>query len=378
MLMQPSSWYSDNNVIVHMNEKATHIDTAAKRVTSENGISIAYDSCILATGSYAFVPPILGSDKLGVFVYRTIDDLDEIIKYSSKSKRGAVMGGGLLGLEAAKALVDLGLEVTIVERNQVLMSRQLDTAGGKMLINEIKKLGIKCVVGNSPKEITADENGNVTGIRFDNETIQVDIVVVAAGIRPRDDLAKASGISTHQRGGVFVDDLLQTSDPNVYAIGEVALYGGTVYGLVAPGYDMADVVANNLITGGDKRFLGGDLSSKLKLLGVHVASFGDYFAKEDDTMHLVYTDPFGAVYKKLIFSMDGKYLLGGILVGDTDDYTKLHALMKSKKPLIAPPGELILGVKSGQAPGADDLPDEAQIWYVFNFLIIKTIIIYLN
>ncbi|RGB37571.1 hypothetical protein C1646_756737 [Rhizophagus diaphanus] len=362
MLMQPTSWYSDNNVIVHMNEKATHIDTAAKHVTSANGISVNYDTCIIATGSYAFVPPVPGSDKLGVFVYRTIDDLEEIIKYSSKSKRGAVIGGGLLGLEAAKALMDLGLEVTIIERNKVLMSRQLDTAGGKMLINEIKKLGIKCVVDNSPREIIADEDGKVTGIRFDNETIQMDMVIMAAGIRPRDDLAKASGISTHQRGGVFVDDLLRTNDPNVYAIGEVALYGGAIYGLVAPGYDMADVVVNNLINGGGKRFLGGDLSSKLKLLGVHVASFGDYFAKEDDTiMHLVYTDPFSSVYKKLIFSMDGKYLLGGILVGDTDDYAKLHALMKSKKPLIAPPGELILGVKSGQAPGADDLPDEAQI-----------------
>src|SRR5207248_55539 len=141
-----------------------------------------------------------------------------------------------------------------------------------------------------------------------------------------------------------------------------ALYGGMIYGLVAPGYDMADVVASNLATGDDKKFLGGDLSSKLKLLGVHVASFGDYTAKKDVAMPLVYNDPFGSVYKKFLFSKDGKYLLGGIMVGDTDDYAKLHALMKSKKVLTVAPGELILGVKSGQAPGADDLPDEAQVW----------------
>ncbi|PKC74620.1 hypothetical protein RhiirA1_529452 [Rhizophagus irregularis] len=360
MLMQPLSWYSENDVTVHINEKATYIDTTTKCVISENGLSVSYDTCMLATGSYPFVPPIPGWDKTGVFVYRTINDLNEIINYGKKSKRGAVIGGGLLGLEAAKALMDLGLDVTIVEVAPVLMARQLDATGGEMLKDEIDKLGIKCILGIPPKEITTDEDGRVSGIRFENDSIELDLVIVAAGIRPRDELAKASGISTHQRGGVFVDDCLQTSDPNVYAIGEVALYGGMIYGLVAPGYDMADVVASNL-TGGDKRFLGGDLSCKLKLLGVHVASFGDYTASKDVAMPLLYNDPFGSVYKKLLFSKDGKYLLGGIMVGDTDDYTKLHALMKSKKVLTVAPGELILGVKSGQAPGADDLPDEAQI-----------------
>ncbi|CAG8513126.1 13704_t:CDS:2 [Funneliformis caledonium] len=359
MLIQPKSWYSKNNVIVHTNEKATYIDTTTRCVISANGLSVPYDTCILATGSYAFVPPIPGSDRPGVFVYRTIDDLNEIISYSKKSKRGAVIGGGLLGLEAAKALADLGVDVTIIERSQ-LLTRQLDSVAGKMLQSEIEKLGIKCLIGSQPREIISDDEGKVSGVRFDDETIQLDIVIIATGIRPRDELAKASGISTHERGGVFVDDRLQTSDPNVFAIGEVALYGGMIYGLVAPGYDMADVVAKNL-TGDDKRFLGGDMSSKLKLLGVHVASFGDYFANEDTAMPLVYNDPFGSVYKKLLFSKDGKYLIGGILVGDTDDYAKLHALMKSKKVLTTPPGELILGVKNGQAPGADELPDEAQV-----------------
>ncbi|KAF0545616.1 nitrite reductase NADPH small subunit [Gigaspora margarita] len=362
MLMQPLKWYSENNVLVHTSDKAKHIDTTAKIVTSENGLSISYDECILATGSYPFVPPIPGWNNPGVFVYRTIEDLNKIITYAAKSKRGAVIGGGLLGLEAAKALKDLDLDVTIIEMAPVLMARQLDTEGGKMLQKEIEKLDIKCILGVPPKEITVNEEGKVNGIRFEDKSIEMDMVIVAAGIRPRDELAKASGISTHARGGVFVDEKLQTNIPNVYAIGEVALHAGMIYGLVAPGYDMAEVVAINLTKiGSDKCFPGGDLSSKLKLLGVHVASFGDYFAKDDVAMPLVYNDPFGSVYKKYLFSKDGKHLLGGIMVGDTEDYTKLHALLKSKKPLPMPPGELILGVKSGQAPGADDLPDEAQV-----------------
>jgi len=245
MLIQPKSWYSKNNVIVHTNEKATYIDTTTRCVISANGLSVPYDTCILATGSYAFVPPIPGSDRPGVFVYRTIDDLNEIISYSKKSKRGAVIGGGLLGLEAAKALADLGVDVTIIERSQ-LLTRQLDSVAGKMLQSEIEKLGIKCLIGSQPREIISDDEGKVSGVRFDDETIQLDILIIATGIRPRDELAKASGITTHERGGVFVDDRLQTSDPNVFAIGEVALYGGMIYGLVAPGYDMADVVAKKL------------------------------------------------------------------------------------------------------------------------------------
>ncbi|CAG8477667.1 9928_t:CDS:2 [Ambispora leptoticha] len=363
LLMQPETWYKENNITLYTNDKVTLIDRASKVVHSACGNKVSYDVCIIATGSSSFVPPVENINAKGCFVYRTIDDLNGIIAYSAKAKRGAVIGGGLLGLEAAKALLDLGLQTTIVERNLHLMRRQIDQEGGTMLLREIEKLGLKAVLGTGPTEVLLDEDGAVKGLHFeDNKVEDVDMVVVAAGIRPRDELAKASGILTHPRGGVFVDDRLQTNDPNVFAIGEVVLHAGVVYGLVAPGYEMADVVAANLaLPGSNRHFLGGDLSTKLKLLGVHVASFGDYFAEENNAMPLVYKDPFGFVYKKYIFTKDGKHLLGGIMVGDTDDYAKLHALSKSKKPLTLAPGELILGVKSGEAPGADDLPDEAQV-----------------
>ncbi|KAF0467328.1 nitrite reductase NADPH small subunit [Gigaspora margarita] len=363
LIMQPPSWYYENDVTVHMNDKVTFIDRSRKCVHSSKGLIVPYDYCIIATGSYAWLPPLPNVDKPGVFLYRTIDDLNDMISYSKTAKRAAVIGGGLLGLEAAKALYDLGLEVTICERNPLLMSRQLDKKGGKILLREIEKLGIKASLSLPPKEIILDDNGKTKGILFEKDHFsEFEMVVVAAGIRPRDEIAKASDISTHPKGGIFVDDHLQTNDPDIFAIGEVALHAGMVYGLVAPGYDMAEVVANNLTSNGLKRkFIGSDLSCKLKLLGVHVASFGDYFAGNDVAMSLVYKDPFGSIYKKYLFSKDGKHLLGGIMVGDTNDYAKLHALYKSKKPLTMAPGELILGVKSGQAPGADDLPDEAQI-----------------
>lgn len=363
LTMQPPSWYNENDVTVHMNDKVTFIDRSRKCVHSSKGLIVPYDYCIIATGSYAWLPPLPNVDKPGVFVYRTIDDLNDMISYSKNAKRAAVIGGGLLGLEAAKALYDLGLEVTICERNPLLMSRQLDKKGGKILLREIEKLGIKASLSLPPKEIVLDDNGKTKGILFEKDHFsEFEMVVVAAGIRPRDEIAKVSDISTHPKGGIFVDDHLQTNDPNIFAIGEVALHAGMVYGLVAPGYDMAEVVANNLTNDGLKRkFMGSDQSCKLKLLGVHVASFGDYFAGNEVAMSLVYKDPFGSIYKKYLFSKDGKHLLGGIMVGDTNDYAKLHALYKSKKPLTMAPGELILGVKSGQAPGADDLPDEAQI-----------------
>ncbi|CAG8451834.1 10391_t:CDS:2 [Dentiscutata heterogama] len=353
LIMQPSSWYEEKDVTVHMNDKVTFIDRSNKCVHSSKGLIIPYDYCIIATGSYAWLPPLPNVDKPGVFVYRTIDDLNDMIDYSKNAKRAAVIGGGLLGLEAAKALYDLDLEVTICERNPLLMSRQLDKKGGKILLREIEKLGIKASLSLPPKEIVLDDDGKTKGILFNNGQISdFEMVVVAAGIRPRDEVANTSGISTHPKGGIFVDDQLQTNDPNIFAIGEVALHAGVVYGLVAPGYEMAEVVASNLTSNNLKRkFMGSDLSCKLKLLGVHVASFGDYFAGDDVAMSLVYKDPFGSVYKKYLFSKDGKHLLGGIMVGDTNDYAKLHALYKSKKPLTMAPGELILGVKSGQAPG---------------------------
>ncbi|CAJ0635803.1 6306_t:CDS:2 [Entrophospora sp. SA101] len=364
LIMQPLDWYQKNNIQLFMEDKVVKIDNSSRQVISSKGNVINYDKCVIATGSYAWRPPVKNIDKTGVFVYRTIDDLNDIIAYSENCKTSAVIGGGLLGLEAAKALLDLGLKVTILERNPRLMARQLDKKGGKMLANEIAKLNIESWVDNGPKEVILDDDNNkAKGILFeDGKEASFDMIIVAAGIKPRDDVVKGSNIISHPRGGILIDDNLQTNDPHVFAIGEVALHAGMIYGLVAPGYEMAEVLAKNLcFESSNILFKGGDLSSKLKLLGVNVASFGDYFASSDVANGLVYTDPFGAIYKKYLFSKDGKRLLGGIMVGDTTDYTKLHALCKSKKPLTVEPGELILGVKGSSAESIDDLPDEAQV-----------------
>jgi nitrite reductase (NADH) large subunit len=321
---------------------------------------------VLATGSAPFVPPIPGVDKQGVFVYRTIEDLEGIIAYADTVEAAAVIGGGLLGLEAAKAAYDLGLNTHVIEFMPRLMPRQVDAAGSRLLIKEIEALGVRVHVDTATKEILG--NGKVKGMLFTSgETLAVGMVIVSAGIRPRDELARQCGIDVGERGGVVVDDHLRTSDPDIYAIGEVAQHAGMVYGLVAPGYEMAEVLVARLTGNLTRQFTGADLSTKLKLMGVDVASFGDYTADDnpkgaDAPKPLTYEDPFGGVYKKLLFSADGTRLLGGVLVGDASDYGSLVMLVKSETELPAGPGALLVGSSSdGAIFGAIEMPGEAQI-----------------
>ena len=372
LLMQPLSWYEENGISLYLNEKAIRVDIIHQYVESIHGKKIYYDYCVLATGSRALVPPNFpGLDAEGVFVYRTINDLDDIIRFSQGMKKAAVIGGGLLGLEAAKATKDLGLDTIIFERNGFLMNRQLDSEGAAILLSEIEKLNIMTQFENPPVRILTNENYRAYGIETQDGTIHdnIDMIIFAIGIKPCDDIARSSGITVHARGGILINDYLETNIPNVFAIGEVAVHNNMVYGLVAPGYEMANILARNLTThvsyskSKQMTFLKGDLSSKLKLLGVHVASFGDCFASPKISNALTYRDPFGSIYKKFIFSQDGKKLLGGIMVGDTKDYAKLHALCLSNKPLTMSPSELILGASSNSSSdtSADSLPDEAQI-----------------
>ncbi|KAL1917550.1 uncharacterized protein VTP21DRAFT_3943 [Calcarisporiella thermophila] len=362
LLMQPPEWYANNRIQLHVNTRATRLNSVEKWIESADGRQVNYDICVLATGSTPLLPPnMLGLDGKGVFIYRTIEDLDSIIAYSSQCKSAAVVGGGLLGLEAAKAAKDLGMEVTVCERSTRLMNRQLDEEGAEVLLSEIKKMGINTRLGESPMEILLDEEGRCRGLKYDkSENLNVDMVIFSIGIIPRDDFAKASGIQCHPRGGVLVDDSLKTSVDSVFAVGECVVYNNMVYGLVAPGYEMAEIVARNL-TGGTSLFKGADMSTKLKLLGVHVASFGDI--NDSNARPLVYRDPFAGVYKKYFFNEGGTKILGGIMVGDTKDYAKLHSFCTSNRRLPCPPGELILG-SAGQAGGGDgveELPDEVQI-----------------
>lgn len=333
-------WYAEQGIELHLADRAVAIDRRARAVRSERGQRVSYDIAILATGSYPFVPQVPGVQQRGVFLYRTLEDLERILAYAPRVRRCAVLGGGLLGLEAAKAALDLGLETHVVEFATRLMPRQLDDTGARVLADRIRALGVQVHLNKATREVLG--RGSVEGLRFaDGETLAVEMLIISAGIRPRDELARQCGLAVHERGGVMVDDRLCTTDPRIFAIGEVAWHRGMVYGLVAPGYEMAEIVAANL-TGADRRFAGTDLSTRLKLLGVDVASFGDYEADEQRAVPLVHHDPFAGIYRKLLFSPDGTRLLGGMLVGDASDYGRLLGLVRSQQVLSCPPAALVV------------------------------------
>lgn len=362
LMLARMEWYEQVGIEIHLADRACEIDREAGVVRSVKGVEIAYDTIIMATGSYPFVPPVPGINKQGVFVYRTIDDLEHIIDYAKKSKTCAVIGGGLLGLEAARAAYDLGLDTHVVEFAPRLMPRQIDDDGSKILVGKLNDLGVQVHLNKATKEVHGATK--VESMEFnDGQSLECDMIIVSAGIRPRDDLAKDAGLELGDRGGIQVNDRLQTSDSSIFAVGECALHDGMVYGLVAPGWEMAEIVAANLC-GDDREFHGTDLSTKLKLMGVDVASFGNYELSKEESTHLVFEDPFKGVYKKLLFSQDGKKLLGGILVGDAGDYGTLSIMAQSGDNLPCEPHELIVGASGGAAAalgGIDAIPDSAQI-----------------
>lgn len=339
LMLARLEWYREHGIELHLNDRATSIDRQRQRVRSEKGRDIPYDYLVLATGSYPFVPPVPGIQQRGVFVYRTIEDLEGILAYAEGARRCAVIGGGLLGLEAAKAAYDLKLETHVVEFSNRLMARQVDDAAGRLLRRKIEALGVRVHLNKGTQRILGERG--VEGIEFtDGEQLPVDMVIVSAGVRPRDDLARECGLAIGERGGVIVNNSLRTSDPAIYAIGEVAQYAGMVYGLVAPGYTMAEIVAANL-TGDERRFEGADMSTKLKLMGVDVASFGQHDAPPERATPIVFDDPFRDIYRKLLFSHDGQRLIGGVLLGDAADYGALLQLCRSGATLPCPAGELV-------------------------------------
>ena len=360
--MAPASWYKEQGIELHLGELVTQIDRDRKTLATHTGRLDTYDYLVLATGSSAFVPQLKGVERDGVFVYRTIDDLNQIIAFGKNVSRAAVLGGGLLGLEAAKALQDLGLQTHVVEFAPRLMPRQLDEAGSSVLQRKLESLGLSVHLQKSTKEIAG--NGIVDGLEFnDGSSLDVEMVVISAGIRPRDELAKRCGLETHVRGGVIVDDYLKTSDACIYAVGEVALHRNTIYGLVAPGYEMAEVVAQQLTGKSQRLFTGFDMSTKLKLLGVDVGSFGDALGETPGCVPISFQDRHNGTYKRINISADGKRLLGGILVGDATQYGAFHQMALNQSPLPARPESLIIGSpdKNNAADGVKALPDAAII-----------------
>ncbi|MGQ0501061.1 MAG: nitrite reductase large subunit NirB [Panacagrimonas sp.] len=361
-------FFDKPNLHLKLNAKAVGIDTVGKTVKTAGGDSIAYDKLVLATGSYPFVPPVPGRDRPGCLVYRTIEDLEAMTEWGRKSKVGVVIGGGLLGLECAKALKDMGLKTHVVEFAPRLMTVQVDDMGGRLLRRKIEALGVTVHTQKNTLEIVDGAGLGVGGrhkmMFADGSALETDMIVFSAGIRPRDELARASGLTMGERGGITIDNHCRTSDPDVYAIGECALWSGRIFGLVAPGYDMARLVANHLLTSAGTEFTGADMSTKLKLLGVDVASIGDAQGATPGSLNYLFSDEVLGHYKKLVVSPDKSRLLGAVLVGDAEDYGTLLQMALNGIPLPEHPEELILPAREGGAPkglGVDLLPATASI-----------------
>jgi nitrite reductase (NADH) large subunit len=359
----PEKFFQDNAMTLRLNDSVLGVDLARKVVRSTRYKEVPYDKLVLATGSYPFVPPIPGADRRDCFVYRTIEDLEVIAAAAMRSKVGAVIGGGLLGLEAAKALKDLGLETHIVEFAPRLMAVQLDDSAGRLLRRKIEALGARVHVSKNSKEIVAGTERRNRLAFADGTGLETDLIVFSAGIRPRDELARAAGLAVGPRGGIQINSQCQATNPDVYAIGECALWEGRIFGLVAPGYQMAETAARHLVGEAGVQFLGADLSTKLKLMGVDVASIGDAHGSVPDALNYVFTDEAAGVYKKLVISGDRKHLVGAILVGDASDYGTLLQMVLNPLPLPEHPEELILPARSasGKGFGVDLLPGGALI-----------------
>lgn len=386
----------------HLNTTVTEIHPEQKLVSCSSGETVPYNVLVIATGSDALVPRHTpGHDARGVFVYRTIEDLQKLIEFSAKRKgtNGAVVGGGLLGLEAAKAMMDLDAfdKVKLIERNRWVLSRQLDGDAGGLVVEQVRALGLEVMLSKRVGKIEVTEDNHVKGVLFeDGDRMECSTICFAIGIKARDELARRAGIKCADRGGgIVVGEDLSTSVKDIYAIGECASWENQTFGLIAPGVEMADILSFNLTQAkvhAYRKFKRPDLSTKLKLLGVEVASFGDFFADRDgpknlparvarkkledsrDDLHrltdgpppspvkaLTYKDPFQAVYKKYLFTLDGKYLLGGMMIGDTKDYVKLVPMVKNQKMLDVPPSQFILGASKEGDDEGDDLDDDTQI-----------------
>lgn len=370
LAMTTREFYEENGVEAVFGDGVVDIDRDNKKVVTESGRSFDYDKLVLATGSYAFIPPIKGSERDECLAYRTIDDLGEIKAHSQESKKGVVVGGGLLGLECANALQNLGLETHVVEFAPGLMGVQLDEGGSKMLRSKIEALGVH--VHTQKATTLIDDASDETRLRMhfaDDTHLDTDMIVFSAGIRPYDQLARKAGLDVGERGGIVIDYHCRTSDSDIYAIGECALYGNMIYGLVAPGYRMAEVAVEQFSDAEEKpSFKGADMSTKLKLLGVDVGSIGDAHGKTEGAISYVFSDEKAEVYKRLIVSEDGKLLLGAVLVGDCSEYDTFLQYFLNEIELPENPESMILPNVEGGAPalGAAALPMEATICSCLN------------
>ncbi|MBO6755039.1 MAG: NAD(P)/FAD-dependent oxidoreductase [Roseibium sp.] len=357
-----NDWYAQHNVTLHKGAKVSMIDRAAKTVTSENGLTAAYDKLVVATGSNPFIIPLPGKELDGVLTYRDLEDVEKMLDAAQRGGRAVVIGGGLLGLEAAAGLKMQGMDVTLLHLMPTLMERQLDPAAGHLLAEEFKRRGIDVLLKANSHEILDDGTGRVGAVRLDDGTkITANIVVMAVGIRPATTLAQATGLEVNR--GIVVGDDMRTSDPDIFALGECVEHRGTCYGLVAPLYDMAEVLADNL-AGGHSAYTGSITATKLKVTGVDLYSAGD-FAEGDDREEIVLRDAAAGVYKRLVLKEDR--IVGAVLYGETADGPWFFDLLKKRADVSEMRDTLIFGqAYQGGAPldptaAVAALPDDAEI-----------------
>ena len=361
LAMSDAAFYQQPGLTLHLGTPLLEIDRQRREVITANAC-FPYDKLVLATGSYPFVPPIEGAEGNSRLVYRTLDDLDSIRAAASQARRGVVVGGGLLGLEAANALKSLDLEAHVVEFAPRLMPVQLDEHGGAALKARIEALGVGVHLSRATQSITAGEQYRYRMNFAEGEFLETDLIVFSAGIRPQDALARQCGLELGPRGGIAVDEHCRSSDADIYAIGECAAWNGSVFGLVAPGYRMARKAAAELCGQPCEPFLGADMSTKLKLLGVDVGSIGDAHGASAGSRSYRYIDEATASYRRLVVSADGKQVLGAVLVGDNSYYDTLLQYAQNGIALPGDPASLILPRgESAPALGVDALPATATI-----------------
>jgi len=360
LMLTSAQDYQDWGISLHLNTPITAIDIAAKTVTSAQGENYHYDRLVLSTGSFPFVPPIQGNDRAQCLVYRTIEDLEAIQAAAQNSQVGVVVGGGLLGLEAANAMKQLGVKTHVVEFAPQLMPVQLNDKAGDLLCSKIEQLGVSV---HTSKATTAIIDGETALHRMtfnDESYLETDMIVFSAGIRPQDSLARVSNIHIGERGGIEIDDYCLTSAPDVYAIGECALWQQKIFGLVAPGYQMARVVASHIASlisnSVSQSFTGADMSTKLKLLGVDVAAIGASRGF-DNAQFVELSDNQAGIYKKLWLDETGKFLKGAVLIGDNSDYSRLLDAYLSQDEIEGSAVELLLAGTENEA----DLKDTSIV-----------------
>lgn len=347
IVLNPLSWYSDHGITLHAGKKVVTVDRQRRIVTTDDGTEAEYDRLLLATGSNPFVPPLPGKDLEGVIAYRDIADTNYMIETARTHKHAVVIGGGLLGLEAANGLMVRGMSVTVVHISGVLMERQLDHVAGHLLQRALEERGLKFRMGAHTQELIGDAHGRVQAVKFkDGSEVRADLVVMAAGVRPNTELAEAIGV--HCNRGIVVTDTMQSvTDPRVYAVGECASHRGVAYGLVAPLFEQGKVCANHLALFGIGRYTGSQTSTKLKVTGVDLFSAGDFVGGEG-TEEIVLSDPFGSVYKKLVIK--GDKLVGACMYGDTADGSYYFQLIREGTSIRDHRDLLMFGAASSDAP----------------------------